>query len=292
MGRKAGRHGNGLSGKLMPLVVARDRLMIVWFGAAAPSFCAVAALTLRNRYGDDAQAAWAWYLPTTIPTLCLIVGIAVATAFGRADERRVRLVFYRLALGLSVFYLGVIFCIVIGFPLSDQLEPLEMMRRANMFLPALQGLVGGTIGALFTEQARSGQSDAKDTPADCTAPSYKTWKSQRGGFSGRAVFVAIDNGNVMLRKGDGTEVSIPFLHLRKSDQKWVEKHVKHAQEAEATVSVLTAAAPVSEKDGGLVPRIQAPPFAAAPLPQGSVHSSKKSAAPSSEFPHSIPEADA
>ena len=147
------KKGADVSDETMPLAVARDTLARIWFLGAIPSFVVLMVLTLMGRFKDLAQDAWSWYLPTTLPTLLLILGVLAATAFGPKDERLVRTQFYGFAKWLSVFYVAIVVVTVTCWPLTGN-EPLEAFRLANFFLPPLQGLAAGAIGALFTKQEK------------------------------------------------------------------------------------------------------------------------------------------
>ena len=52
----------------------------IWLGGAGLVFLILVVQSLVGRYGSQSEAAWAWYLPTVMPTLSLIIGV-LATDF-------------------------------------------------------------------------------------------------------------------------------------------------------------------------------------------------------------------
>jgi hypothetical protein len=53
--------------------VSQKRLAILWFLGAGFLFFLLLLQTMRGVWGDKANEAWSWLLPTFMPTLLLIV---------------------------------------------------------------------------------------------------------------------------------------------------------------------------------------------------------------------------
>lgn len=49
----------------------------------------------------------------------------------------------------------------------------------------------------------------------------RTWHAATGGFSVDAVFVSASEGQVTLRKTDGSEITLPMERLSEEDQEWI-----------------------------------------------------------------------
>ena len=64
----------------------KKRLALIWFVGAGLLFCLVLLQSVRNVYGTQTEKAWAWLLPSVMPTLSLIVGVLVSdVGQGRVD---------------------------------------------------------------------------------------------------------------------------------------------------------------------------------------------------------------
>lgn len=123
----------------------------VWLSGAAVVFAILVTQSLVGRYGSHADEAWAWYLPTVMPTLSLIVGTLVVDSRNpaAAGDATAPGGLLWLALGLSVFYLLLVAVSVLVQPLLQQMDPIELMHRSNLWLGPLQGLTVGALAAFF-----------------------------------------------------------------------------------------------------------------------------------------------
>ena len=146
------------SGKLemIPLDYVRLRLGTVWL-----VFCAVIVLTVvvqsylghfANADGDKSADAWNWLLPTIVPTLGMILSTLGFSALS-ADMSAtvVRRGFYSVAIAASVFYLALVFLTIIIQPFTS-VDPISLMRKSNLWLGPLQGLVASVLGVLFVSK--------------------------------------------------------------------------------------------------------------------------------------------
>lgn len=128
------------------------RLAAVWFAGSLIVFVALAAQTVLNRYGERAEDAWAWFLPTVVPTLSLILGVLISEQTKAARSRRLVVdeFLYRLALGLSLAYVALVALTLFLSPFSSS-PILEVMRRSNLYLAPMQGLVAAALGVFFVK---------------------------------------------------------------------------------------------------------------------------------------------
>lgn len=135
----------------VPMERCRRTLGVVWFVGGALLFILLVAQTLGNHYGDKDNEAWGWLLPNLLPTLSLIIGALMADAFGSQQKnKQVDAFVYRLALGVSAIYLLMVLLPVLAQPLVFY-PPLDLLKRSNLWLGPLQGLVSATIGAFFVK---------------------------------------------------------------------------------------------------------------------------------------------
>jgi len=134
------------------LEIVRTRLAGVWLGTSALIVVLVALQSLLGKYGDHTQDAWGWLLPTIMPTSGVIVTGLVVTALDSATTgSAVRTSFYRLALSLSIFYLALVLLTILVQPLTGA-DALDLMKRSNLWLGPIQGLVGSALGVLFASK--------------------------------------------------------------------------------------------------------------------------------------------
>ena len=132
----------------------KKRLAILWICGAGVSFFILFVQSIMDHYGDDVPDAWAWLLPTIMPTLSLIIGVLVADAMGRSMQMEtVDIFIYRLAFYLSLTYLLVVAMQLFAQPFSP-IPPLELMRKSNLWLGPYQGLVSACLGAFFISSGK------------------------------------------------------------------------------------------------------------------------------------------
>jgi len=124
-------------------------LATLWFTGSGVIFFIVSFQTILGRYGENANEAWGWLLPTVMPTLSLIIGVMVMDALGRGTKiKTVDRFIFTLAFGLSVVYLLMVVLMILMQPFSS-LSPLELMKQSNLWLGPFQGLVSALLGAFF-----------------------------------------------------------------------------------------------------------------------------------------------
>ena len=140
---------------MITMRTAKRRLALVWL-LGAGLFCMIlVAQSLLGKYADKTDQAWAWLLPTIMPTLSLIIGVMVADAMKQTIEiTHVDRFFFRITVGLSASYLVIVSATVLVAPFSS-ISPLDLMRMSNLWLGPFQGLVGAAVGVFFVRKAPS-----------------------------------------------------------------------------------------------------------------------------------------
>ena len=116
-------------------------------------FAVLVVQSILDKYHQDLQKAWSWFIPTVVPTLSLMLSVLGAGALGGQDARQVRVDFFRLAWWLSLAYLLVLTGTILLQPFSP-LAPIELFTASNYWLTPMQGLVVAAIGVLFTINER------------------------------------------------------------------------------------------------------------------------------------------
>jgi hypothetical protein len=151
----------------------KKSLATVWFGGAGVVFFVVLVQSLLGRYGESANEAWGWLLPTVMPTLSLIVGVLMFDAVQKEKTpKTIDRFLFRLTLSLSFVYLAAVFLVIALQPLAA-MPPLQMMTQANVWLGPFQGLVTAAMGAFFVKAAHS-ENLTKSSASGETGPAAKS----------------------------------------------------------------------------------------------------------------------
>jgi hypothetical protein len=129
---------------------ARRRLGGLWLASALPLFLLLFVQGITGRYGEHLDKAWAWALPTVLPTCSLIVGVWFADRKRPRSEEPVGRFRFRVALGLSGFYLLLVWSTLLLQPFS-RFPVLEMFRLSHLWLAPAQGLAAAALAAFFRE---------------------------------------------------------------------------------------------------------------------------------------------
>lgn len=138
--------------QLIGLDHVRTRLAVVWLGGCSLIIVIVVLQSLIGKYGSHTQEAWAWLLPTIMPTLSMIVAVLGYTALDPNQSASVvRKGFYDLAVYLSGIYLLLTLLTIVIHPLADA-PPLELMTISNLWLGPIQALVASALGVLFVSR--------------------------------------------------------------------------------------------------------------------------------------------
>lgn len=144
--------------KTIDLETARWGLARIWFPVAGLILLILIGQSFGGVYGGDLQRLWGWALPNFIPTLGLMLSVFAADALAPpgSSNFKVRVTFYKLAVGLSVFYLAVLTISILSPPLvnylrdpTDAVEPIALLETSNFWLGPIQGLVVVSMGILF-----------------------------------------------------------------------------------------------------------------------------------------------
>jgi hypothetical protein len=137
------------------VVECQRRLAILWLAGAGAAFLLVLAQTIGGKYGEESGKAWAWLVPTVVPTVSLIVGVIIAQ--GRQPETGITVsrMAYNLSWWLSVIYLSLVFLTPLLEPLTDTQNPLDFLAASAAWLGPVQGLVGIALGGFFVAREAS-----------------------------------------------------------------------------------------------------------------------------------------
>lgn len=145
---------------------ARYRLARLWFiGVGIIFLLLVAQSSFGDIYEGRLEEVWSWALPTVIPTLSLLLSVLGANAIvqvndSNADTGMVRRSFYSIAYWLSVFYLLLILATILLQPInpSEKFTAVDFLKRSQLWLSPVQGIVISAMGILFFSKQSSSSS--------------------------------------------------------------------------------------------------------------------------------------
>jgi hypothetical protein len=152
---------------------SRKVIATLWFIGALLLFSILIVQSLFGKYGSRTEEAWGWFLPTVMPTLSLIVGVLVSEATGRnrsSKSGEVATFMFLLAIGLSALYLMLVVLVLLLQPFTG-LSPIEVMKRSNLWLGPLQGLVSAVLGVFFLRGERGVKHQERVSPGTRSCPS-------------------------------------------------------------------------------------------------------------------------
>lgn len=142
---------------------ARQRIATVWFTGALILFLLLLLQSIFGHYGERTEDAWAWLLPTIMPSVSLILGVLVSDHLRKKESRgQVDRFLFLTVLLLSVFYLLVVISTIALSPVAA-LKPLELMSLSSLWLGPLQGLACAGLSAFFVATPRKPDAEAKSS---------------------------------------------------------------------------------------------------------------------------------
>jgi hypothetical protein len=162
----------------IPLEHARWSLARLWFIGSGVIFVLLVAQSTGTIYDGALQTVWGWALPNFVPTLALMVSVFAADAlkpYSETDSSKVREPFYKLARGLSIFYLFVLLATILSEPIflyfrqGTKVSAIDLLQVSNLWLGPLQGVVVAALGVLFflkdeDRKPEAGRENASNQP--------------------------------------------------------------------------------------------------------------------------------
>ena len=131
----------------------RKKLAVVWFSGGGILMLLLIVQSLLGKFGSDVGEVWAWFLPTLMPTLSLMIGVFVMGSRSGGDNARQQAVpfLYRLALCLSYSYIVIVALPILCQPLVGKAIA-ELIQLSEYWIGPMQGLVAGVLGAFFVNK--------------------------------------------------------------------------------------------------------------------------------------------
>lgn len=161
----------------IPLGKARYKLALLWLPGAGIIFGTQSSL--GDIYEGRLTEVWSWALPALLPTISLILSVLGANAIeetdgSNADSPVLKRSFYKIALGLSVFYLLLILATILLQPIAvsntskEKFFAVDFLKQSQLWLSPIQGLVISALGVLFFSKKKpeTSQDSENKQPAE------------------------------------------------------------------------------------------------------------------------------
>lgn len=127
----------------------RLTLTMIWWCWGLLLFLLLAALSAQEAvFGDQAGAAWEWFLPNILPSMMLVGAAAYATRTATPADAKALKPLFLIALAVSIANLLLLSASLLGVLYS--VDPLRSLGRSNLWLAPIQGLSASALGVFFT----------------------------------------------------------------------------------------------------------------------------------------------
>ena len=126
----------------------RKTILVVWLIGTGLLFVLLFIQSIFEHYGNDVPDAWGWFTTSVMPTLSLILGVTIAEHGQQQLPKQVDRFSYLLVFWISVVYLVVALVTLLLEPISP-LGSIGLLKRSNLWLGPLQGIVTASFGVLF-----------------------------------------------------------------------------------------------------------------------------------------------
>jgi hypothetical protein len=141
----------------------RKKLVVLWLLFTLAIFVVFLAQTITGRYTTHAGDVWQWLFSFITPALTLMLGVLAAQMMSNTPDTEVDRFYFRLAFGISVFFLGLFLLAPVLVPalhiransgraFSEQQNILQAFKTYDTFLIPVQGLTMLSLGLFFTKK--------------------------------------------------------------------------------------------------------------------------------------------
>lgn len=129
------------------------KIAYMWFGFSAILFLLIFLQYILGKFENKNQEAWGWFFGLILPNLTLMLTVFVTDTNNKDDTSEIRMFYYRLTAGLSIFYFMSISLIILLQPMIQK-PIIQLMSESNLFLVPIQGVVSGSIGLFFVKKEK------------------------------------------------------------------------------------------------------------------------------------------
>jgi len=136
--------------RTIDVAAAQGRLALIWITGASAVGLLLLVQTLAGKYGGQTERAWAWFVPTVVPTLTVIMTTWFETR-PMEPPQQVEVRAFRVALGVSAVYLSLVAITLLAQPFTAW-SPIELITLSHLWLGPVQGLAGYGVAKLFASK--------------------------------------------------------------------------------------------------------------------------------------------
>ena len=145
----------------IPLEKARNVLFLIWLISFLVCFIILMVQTLAGTYQvttesgleNQTNKVWSWFIPLTIPTLSLMIGVMGVSSLKTEKQGTIKKNFFQFAKWLSLFYLVIVVAVILSWPFLNYENPIDVYSISSFFITPLQGIIIALIGYLFTAKS-------------------------------------------------------------------------------------------------------------------------------------------
>lgn len=146
---------------------AQNRLVAQWCIFSGVIFVIYFVQTLTGKFEGQVSDVWEWLMQFIIPPLTLMIGVLISKMSSQSTDKETNLFYFRLASGISYFFLILLLLSSVLVPLihqsqnsailvteiteENQITIIEAFKYYNIFLIPIQGITTLVLGLFFTK---------------------------------------------------------------------------------------------------------------------------------------------
>ncbi len=149
--------------KKVDFYTSRKTLLTHWIVASLVIFVTYFVVARMGRFGASEGEVWSWLFQFILPPLSLMIGVLIVTVTQPPAALEIDAFFFRLALGMSYFFLLLIFLSAFLVPLihlqqnanlivTEQIPLIKAFKSYDSILIPVQGLSTLTLGLFFSKK--------------------------------------------------------------------------------------------------------------------------------------------
>ncbi|WP_289029858.1 hypothetical protein [uncultured Algoriphagus sp.] len=143
--------------------LARKKLLIHWMIGSLVIFVTYFVIARMGRFGASESKVWTWLFQFLLPPLSLMIGVLIVSVREEPSNQQVDSFYFRLTMGMSYFFLLLIFLSAILVPLIhlqqntdltviEQSPLIDAFHSYDSVLIPIQGLSTLTLGIFFSKK--------------------------------------------------------------------------------------------------------------------------------------------
>jgi hypothetical protein len=149
--------------KKVSFYTSRKKIISLWLLMSLAIFIIFFIQTLTGKYTDNVKDVWQWLFQFLLPALTLMLGVLIAQFNSTTTDFEVDSFYFKLAFGISIFFLVFLFLSPIIIPIlhvnenvhrsiAEQKDILQSFKTVDNFLLPLQGITMLSLGIFFSKK--------------------------------------------------------------------------------------------------------------------------------------------